>query len=82
MAIVVILVSIFPLPLGIIKKWISTEDVPEIPPPRLVPCNDLKVTEVWSASFPYLTSEAEVRILDVNGDDVDDVLLGFGTGKS
>lgn len=81
MAIVVVLVSIFPLPLDTLKRWVVSDEVQRKAIPRLVPCSELKVTETWTASFPHLTSEAEVRVLDVNQDGIDDVMLGFGTGK-
>lgn len=81
MAIVVVLVSIFPLPLDTFKRWVVSDETQIKATPRLVPCSELKVTEMWTASFPHLTSEAEVRVLDVNQDGIEDVMMGFGAGR-
>ncbi|KAF5276755.1 hypothetical protein FQR65_LT16205 [Abscondita terminalis] len=74
---VIVLVSLFPLPLDKLKVWIVSKDKNSL---NLLPCNDYKVTDVWSATFPKFISESSVQILDVNQDGVDDVIFGFGTG--
>lgn len=73
--------SLFPLPLDTLKRWVVAKNAHQETPPQLVHCSDLKVTDVWTATFPKLTSESVVRILDVNQDGVDDIIFGFGTGK-
>uniref|UniRef100_A0A1Y1L8D8 FAM234A/B beta-propeller domain-containing protein n=1 Tax=Photinus pyralis TaxID=7054 RepID=A0A1Y1L8D8_PHOPY len=76
---VIILVSLFPIPLDKLKLWIvsntSSDSI------QLVPCSDFRVTDVWSATFPNFMSESSVQILDVNQDEVDDVIFGFRTGE-
>lgn len=43
-----------------------------------VPCQNLGVTKVWSRTFAKLNSEAPVRKTDLDGDGVDDIIIGFG----
>ncbi|XP_055329557.1 uncharacterized protein LOC129582151 isoform X2 [Paramacrobiotus metropolitanus] len=43
-------------------------------------CTDLKVTDIWNATFARLLTESTIRMLDVNGDGIDDVISGFATG--
>ena len=42
----------------------------------------VEVGHVWSTVWPYYSTESAFRCLDVNGDGVDDVIVGFATGKS
>lgn len=76
---VVILVSLFPLPLDKLKEWIISKTNEKEPQIKVVPCSDLKVTDVWSASFPKLISESSVQVVDITEDGVEDVIFGFGT---
>ncbi|KAI8508971.1 hypothetical protein Bbelb_128190 [Branchiostoma belcheri] len=45
-----------------------------------VGCSRLSVQDVWTATFPKLLTESAMRLMDVNGDGVLDVVTGFGTG--
>lgn len=49
---------------------------------ELIGCSKLVVEDVWVVGFPKLVTESALRLLDVNGDGVLDVLFGFATGKS
>ncbi|KAK4873363.1 hypothetical protein RN001_015392 [Aquatica leii] len=75
---VIVLVSLFPLPLDKLKVWIVSKDEDL----KLLPCVDYKVTDVWTVTFPKFISESSVQILDVNQDGVDDVIFGFETGDN
>ncbi|CAH0546377.1 unnamed protein product [Brassicogethes aeneus] len=80
---VVVLVSIFPLPLDRLRDWIIRKsNEGEAKAPKLLPCNNFKVNNVWSVNLPKLTSESPVRLLDVNNDGFQDVIFGFGTGDN
>lgn len=70
----------YPLPLDRFRDWVIKKSHRDDGRAKLLPCHNLKVTEVWSATFPKLTTDSPVRTLDVNGDGVEDVLFGFGTG--
>ncbi|XP_078658307.1 uncharacterized protein LOC144903766 [Branchiostoma floridae x Branchiostoma belcheri] len=45
-----------------------------------VGCSKLSVQDVWTATFPKLLTESAMRLMDVNGDGILDVVTGFGTG--
>lgn len=80
-ALVVILVSLFPLPIDKLKNWFISK-TRECFTEKLLPCSELVVTDVWTVSLPKLTSESAVRILDVTSDGIDDVIFGYGTGTT
>ncbi|KAJ4436085.1 hypothetical protein ANN_18712 [Periplaneta americana] len=46
----------------------------------IVPCTELVVEDVWTKTLSKLTVETAVRLNDVNGDGVLDVIVGYGTG--
>lgn len=75
----VVLVSMFPLPLDKIKSWIFSTTISK-PVTQFLPCSDLKVEEVWQIVLPNLMSESPLRTVDVNGDNIEDIIIGFGTG--
>lgn len=77
----VIIVSMFPLPIDKMKNWIVTKSK-ENATDVLLPCSELKVTNVWTLTLPKLTSESSIRTVDINKDGIDDVIFGFGTGDS
>ncbi|GLV42598.1 uncharacterized protein CBL_03337 [Carabus blaptoides fortunei] len=78
---VIILVSLFPLPLDRFKSWIISKTGNAKPSVKIYPCTDLEVTDVWSFNLPKLASESALRNLDVNGDGFDDIVFGFGLGE-
>lgn len=47
-----------------------------------VPCQNMAVTKVWSRTFAKLNSEAPVRKTDLNGDSIEDIIIGFGVDDS
>ncbi|CAH1113366.1 unnamed protein product [Psylliodes chrysocephalus] len=81
---VVVLVSIYPLPLGKFRDWLikKSQRADDFKVNKLLPCDSLKVTDVWSVNLPKLTTDSPVRILDVNSDGTDDIIFGFGTGDN
>lgn len=76
----VVIVSLFPLPLDKLKQWAWRKSQLEDERLDLLPCNNLRVSDVWSVSFTKVTSESSVRTLDINNDGIEDILFGFGTG--
>lgn len=46
------------------------------------PCTQMSVSKVWSKAFSRLTSESPTRKLDVNGDGVLDIILGYEVDDS
>ena len=73
------LVMWFPFPLDQMSKFweIGKESLHG---DIIIPCTELTVEDVWTTSFSKLTVESAVRLNDVNGDGVLDVLIGHGTG--
>lgn len=47
----------------------------------VLPCTDLKAHDIWVKSFPKLTAEAPLKLNDVNGDGIQDIIIGYGTGN-
>ena len=43
-------------------------------------CDELEVVPVWQVKFPKLLTEGNTRMVDITGDGVLDVILGYGTG--
>ncbi|CAH2008963.1 unnamed protein product [Acanthoscelides obtectus] len=79
---VVVVVSMFPLPIDKIRDWIISKTPKEDASVKLLPCNNLRVKDVWSISLPKLTTDSAVRTIDVNEDGFEDVLFSFGTGNN
>ncbi|KAJ8945336.1 hypothetical protein NQ318_009731 [Aromia moschata] len=79
---VVILVSMYPLPLDRLRDWLIRRSATKQPRLKLLPCNNIRVTDVWSVSLPKLTTDSPIRTLDVNNDSMEDILFGFGTGDN
>ncbi|GFO02832.1 hypothetical protein PoB_002933700 [Plakobranchus ocellatus] len=46
----------------------------------VIGCDQIKVEDVWVVGFPKLLTESAFRLVDVTGDGVLDVILGFATG--
>lgn len=80
LAITVIVINYFSLPLSKIQFWIGNSTQQSVK--KLVPCNKFEVGDVWVKTFPKLTSETAVRLSDVNHDGILDIILGYGTGMS
>lgn len=43
------------------------------------PCTDYEIEELWHHTVPKIKSDTPVRTVDVNGDGVEDVVIGYGT---
>lgn len=46
------------------------------------PCTQMSVSKIWSKAFTRLNTESPVRKVDINGDGVVDVVLGYGVDDS
>lgn len=74
-------VNLFPIPINILKQWMYGVDSDKISDPlKIVPCTSLASSVIWTRTLPKLTSEAPFRSVDVNGDKIEDIVIGFGTG--
>lgn len=74
----------FRLPIKLLKNWFDTDTVVgnnQINSSEIVACTSLASKLVWTKSLPKLTSEAPLRAADVNGDGIEDIIVGFGTGS-
>lgn len=78
---VVVLVSIYPLPLDKLRMWITSKSDQSDKPRGHLPCTSLKITDVWTLNLPYIRTESPVRTTDINKDGMDDLVFGFRTGK-
>ncbi|KAL1457618.1 hypothetical protein WDU94_007826 [Cyamophila willieti] len=48
---------------------------------NLKPCTDYEIEEVWHFTLPKIKSETPMRTVEINGDEIDDVIIGYETGK-
>lgn len=78
MALSVVAFNYLSLPISRIQFWMVKKSQPS--EENLIPCTDFAISDVWIQSFPKLTSETAVRLIDVNHDNILDVILGYGTG--
>lgn len=74
----VIVITQFPLPDNLFKTWFPKPKKTDIN--DLAPCTSLSSNLQWSRTFPKLTSEAPLRSNDVNGDNIEDIIVGFSIG--
>lgn len=70
----------FPMPLTILKNWLSRELKDSVNKSEIIPCTSLSSKILWTRSLPKLTSEAPLRSNDVNSDGIEDIIVGFSTG--
>ncbi|XP_012234681.2 uncharacterized protein [Linepithema humile] len=70
----------FPMPLTILKNWLSHELKDSVNKSEIIPCTSLSSKVLWTRSLPKLTSEAPLRSNDVNSDGIEDIIVGFSTG--
>ncbi|XP_063981625.1 uncharacterized protein LOC135164846 isoform X1 [Diachasmimorpha longicaudata] len=86
MLLCVLTINIFPVPFGMLKNLFSGGVTLEVTITKVsrenepLPCTSLATSVVWMRTMPKLTSEAPLRSLDVNGDGIEDIILGFSTG--
>lgn len=72
--------NIFPMPLTILKNWLTHELKDTVNKSEIIPCTSLSYKVLWTKSLPKLSSEAPLRSNDVNLDGVEDIIVGFSTG--
>ena len=73
-------VNLFPVPFNILKNWMTKSPEKTINVFKVEPCTSLASSVVWTRTLPKFTSEAPLRNTDVNGDKVEDIIVGFSTG--
>ncbi|XP_039970960.1 uncharacterized protein LOC120782653 [Bactrocera tryoni] len=89
-----LILTMFPIPLQRIKVWLKREPTASPGAayaggaqslaygsslgPEVVPCTQISVQRLWSRTFPRMNSESPVRKADLNGDDIADIIFGFG----
>ncbi|XP_011637922.1 uncharacterized protein LOC105427738 isoform X1 [Pogonomyrmex barbatus] len=71
--------NIFPMPLTILKNWLSHESTNTTNESKIISCTSLSSKVLWARSLPKLTSEAPLRSNDVNSDGIEDIIVGFST---
>lgn len=76
----VLMMSRYPLPTNVLKDWLNKEEGKSIDKQPAIPCTSLDSKIQWSRTFPKFTSEAPLRSNDVNGDNVQDIIVGFSIG--
>ncbi|XP_017875939.1 uncharacterized protein LOC108622524 isoform X2 [Ceratina calcarata] len=74
------IVNIIPMPIAILKNWLSHEPEEALHESNIVPCTSLTTKILWTRSLPKLMSESPLRSNDVNGDGIEDIIVGFSTG--
>lgn len=67
---------------ALVENDVGTKPLIVSQPIENVPCQNMAVTKVWSRTFAKLNSEAPVRKTDLDGDGVDDIIVGFGVDDS
>lgn len=72
--------NIFPMPLTILKNWLTHELKDTVNKSEIISCTSLSSKILWKRSLPKLSSEAPLRSNDVNLDGIEDIIVGFGTG--
>lgn len=74
-------VNSIPKSFAILKNWLPHESNVVLNTSNIVPCTSLSSQIVWTRSLPKLSSEAPLRSNDVNGDNIDDIIIGISTGQ-
>lgn len=72
------IVNMFPLPLERIRSWTVG---PAKKDKVIIPCTEINTQDVWVKVFPKLVSEAPIKVADLNGDKIEDIIIGYGTGN-
>ncbi|KAJ8679267.1 hypothetical protein QAD02_015054 [Eretmocerus hayati] len=76
----IMVMSRLPFSMKIFKGWIPQDDKIIPKKQNAVPCTSLNSKIQWIKSFPKITAEAPLRSIDVDGDHIDDIIVGFSTG--
>ncbi|XP_076177555.1 uncharacterized protein LOC143151921 isoform X2 [Ptiloglossa arizonensis] len=74
------IVNIIPMPMSILKTWLSHDFKNTSNVSNIVPCTSLATEILWTRSLPKLISESPLRSSDVNNDGVEDIIVGYSTG--
>ena len=80
-ALFILVITKFPLLLNFIKRWIHRDAIQTERNSHIVPCTSLNYTLQWTRTIAKLTSEAPLRSVDVNQDNIKDIIVGFSTGN-
>lgn len=76
----ILTVNIFPMPVTILRKWLSRQPKETFSEPNIIPCTSLATKVLWTRTLPKLTAESPLRSNDVDADGIDDVIIGFSSG--
>ncbi|XP_065664326.1 uncharacterized protein LOC100208465 isoform X3 [Hydra vulgaris] len=57
----------------------QVNEIKNIALPNLRSCSGFKITKVWQKDFQKLFTDSSTRLVDINKDGVDDIIMGFGT---
>lgn len=76
----IMVITRFPMPMNVLKNWLAHNKPKTYDKQNVVPCTSLNSKVQWTRTLPRLTSEAPLRSNDVNGDNVEDIIVGFSTG--
>ncbi|CAL7946258.1 unnamed protein product [Xylocopa violacea] len=74
------IVNIIPMPMSVLKNWLSRDFKDSLSESNIVPCTSLTTKIIWTRSLPKLTSASPLRSNDVNSDGIEDIIIGFSTG--
>ncbi|XP_058808308.1 uncharacterized protein LOC131673930 [Phymastichus coffea] len=76
----IIIITRFPMPMNVLKNWLLHNKPKTFDKQHIVPCTSLNSKVQWTRTLPKLTSEAPLKSNDVNGDNFEDIIVGFSTG--
>lgn len=82
----------FPVTFQKVKTWLRKDSGPlytnsmmqpeyDLFKGEIVPCTQISVHKVWSKAFSKMISESPIRKYDINGDNLDDIIFGYGIGQ-
>ncbi|XP_012162014.1 uncharacterized protein LOC101461950 [Ceratitis capitata] len=71
------ILAMVPASMQSLKGWLSGGPVTSTGV-GFQPCQQIRVQRIWTQRFPRMNSESPVRKADLNGDDIEDIIFGFG----
>lgn len=88
-----VLLTMYPAPLQKLQKWMNKPSRASGQANNTssgrgpfygeeIPCTQITVRTVWSRAFARLNSESPLRKADINGDFIDDIIVGYGLGEN
>lgn len=88
-----VLLTMYPAPLQNLQRWMNkppktsgqsnnVSTVKGMFYGEEIPCTQITVKTVWSRAFARLNSESPLRKADINGDHIEDIIVGYGLGEN